>query len=100
MIALHPIQTVTSFRSKSQLETPKFLRQSLEKRRVHIAVSDPADGQKFNCHDHNGNGRSSSKIWNQIWQRVTDSSGRGHQSADDSTQQRFAPAGQAAVIRS
>jgi len=61
-----------------------------EKGGIHKPFSDPADDQEFNCHDHNGNGRSSSNIWNQIWQPVTDSSCRCHQSADDSTQQTFA----------
>src|SRR5438874_7318760 len=51
-----------------------------KKWRVHISVSNPANEQKFNCHDHNSNRGGSSKIWNQIWQRVADSSGRGHQS--------------------
>src|SRR5436305_756056 len=66
-----------------------YLKCGAEKRRIHIALSDPANDQEFDCHDYNGNGGSSSKIWDQIWQRVTDSSCRGHQSADDSTQQRF-----------
>src|SRR5947209_6256272 len=84
---------------KHQHSPDNYLKCGAEKRRIHIALSDPANEQEFDCHNHNGNGRSSSKIWNQIWQRVTDSSRGGHQSADDSTQQRFAAAGQAAVIR-
>jgi len=63
-----------------------------------MPVSDPANEQEFNGDDDNGNGGSSSKIWNQIW-HVTDSSRRGHQSTDDSAQQRFAAAGQGAIIR-
>src|SRR5882724_13184758 len=49
-----------------------------EKWRIHIPLSDPADDQEFNRHDNNGNGRSGSKFWNQIWQCVTDSSYRSH----------------------
>src|SRR5213083_2007009 len=67
---------------------------------VRSRASDPADDQEFDSHDHNGNGRSSSKFWNQIWQGVTDSSCRSHQSADKTTKQRFAAASQTAVIRS
>src|SRR5437870_3507328 len=85
---------------KYQHSPDNHLKSGAEKGRVHITVSNPADGQKFNCHDHNGDGGGSSKTRNQIWQGVTDSSGRGHQSADDSTKKRFAAAGQAAVIRS
>src|SRR5712664_3998633 len=85
---------------KDQHSSNNHLKCGAEKGRIHVALSNPANEQEFNCHDHNGNGRSSSKIWNQVWQRVTDSSCRGHQSADDSTQQRFAAAGKAAVIRS
>src|SRR5438132_603193 len=57
-----------------------------EKGRVHVPVSKPADEQEFNCHDHNGDRRSGSETWNQIWQGVTDSSGGGHQAANDSAQ--------------
>src|SRR6266566_8103412 len=85
---------------KHQHSSDNHLKCGAEKGRIHIALSNPANAQEFDCHDHNSNGGSSSKIWNQIWQRVTDSSGRGHQAADDSTQQRLAAAGQAAVIRS
>src|ERR1017187_7811833 len=85
---------------KYQHSSDNHLKSGAEKRRIHIPVSNPADEQKFNRHDPNGNSGGSSKIWNQIGQRVTDSSGRGHQPADNSTKQRFAAAGQAAVIRS
>src|SRR6266699_691312 len=85
---------------KHQHSSDNHLKCGAEKGRIHKPFSDPANEQEFNRHDHNSNGRSSSKIWNQIWQRVTDSSCRGHQSANDSTQQRFASAGQAAAIRS
>src|SRR5260370_25424241 len=85
---------------KHQNSSDNYLKSGAEKRCVHITVSNPADCQKFNCHDHNGDGRSGSAVWNQIGQRMPDSSGRGHQSADKATQQRFAAAGQAAVIRS
>src|SRR5205823_15126584 len=76
------------------------LKSGTEKRRVHIPVSNPANEQEFNGHDHNRYGRGSSKIRNQIWQGVTDSSCRGHQPADDSAQQRFAAPRQATIIRS
>src|SRR5439155_3790515 len=85
---------------KHQHSSNNHLKGGAEKRRIHIPLSDPANEQEFNGNDHNGNRRSSSKLWNQIWQRVTDSSCRGHQSANDSTQQRFAAASQTAVIRS
>src|SRR6186997_1698052 len=71
---------------KDQYSSDDYLKCCAEKWRIHIPVSNPADDQEFNCHDHNGNGSSSSKFWNQIWQRVTDSSCRSHQSADDSPQ--------------
>jgi len=85
---------------KDQHSADNHLKCGAEKGRIHKPFSDPANEQEFNCDDHNGDGRGGSKIWNQIWQRVTDSSCRGHQPADDSTQQRFAAACQAAVIRS
>src|SRR5438552_4992301 len=59
---------------KDQHSSDNHLKCGLEKRRIHIALSDPADDQEFDSHDHNGNGRSSSKFWNQIWQGVTDRS--------------------------
>jgi hypothetical protein len=37
--------------------------------------SDPTNDQEFSP-DHNRNGGSGSKFWNQIWRRVTNSSGR------------------------
>src|SRR6266566_7012370 len=85
---------------KDQHSSDNHLKCGAEKGRIHISLSNPAYEQQLNCHDYNSNGCSSSKLWNQIWQRVTDSSCSGHQSANDSTQQRFAAAGQAAVIRS
>ena len=84
---------------KDQHSSDNHLKSGTEKRRVHISLSNPADEQEFNRHDHNSNGRSGPKIRNQKRQRVTDSSCRGHQPADKPTKQRFATAGQTAVIR-
>src|SRR4029077_11936973 len=63
---------------EDQHTSDNHLKCCAEKWRIHIPLSDPANDQQFDCHDHNGNGRSSSKFWNQIWQRVTDSSPRTH----------------------
>jgi hypothetical protein len=57
-----------------QRSPDNHLKCGAKKWRVHISVSNPANEQKFNCHDHNGNSGGSSKIWNQIWQGVTNSS--------------------------
>src|SRR6478609_11711464 len=49
---------------EDQHSSDNHLKCGAEKRRIHIPLSDPANEQEFNRHDHNGNGRSSSKIWN------------------------------------
>src|SRR5438874_9392659 len=63
---------------KDQHSSDNHLKCGAEKGRIHIALSDPADDQEFDCHDHDSNRRCSSKFWNQIWQRMTDSSRCGH----------------------
>jgi hypothetical protein len=52
---------------KDQDSTHDHLKCGAEKWRIHISLADPANGQEFDCHDHNGNGRSSSKLWNQVF---------------------------------
>src|SRR6266850_6083313 len=52
---------------KDQHSSDDHLKCCAEKWRIHIALSDPADDQEFDCNDHNSNSRSSSKFWNQIW---------------------------------
>src|ERR1700757_381278 len=63
---------------EDQDSSDNHLKCGAEKGRIHIPLSDPANEKEFNCHDPNGNRRRSSKFWNQIWQRVTDSARCGH----------------------
>lgn len=50
-----------------------------KKWRVHVALSDPGDGDEFDGDDDNGGDECNVEVFDQKWQRMTDSSGSSHE---------------------
>src|SRR6516164_9789957 len=74
------------------------LKGRLQKRRVHIAVTNVADGPEFHRDYADGDAGGQTEIGNQIGKRVTETAGGGHQTGDRAADPRGAAASQRAVV--